>query len=65
MFKKFTQATNEAVMDSLYRWRFGQISINGITLDLDSTVMTRYGAQEGAVKGYNPSKRGRAPAIIP
>ena len=47
-------------MDSLYRWMFGQIRINGITLDLDSTVMTRYGAQDGAVKGYNPAKRGRA-----
>ncbi len=31
-----------------------------ITLDLDSTVMTRYGQQEGAARGYNPSKRGRA-----
>ena len=39
------------VMDSLYRWMFGQLSINGITLDLDSTVMTRYGAQEGAARG--------------
>ena len=60
LFRKFTQSTNESVMDSLYPWLFGQISINGITLDLDSTVMTRYGAQEGAVHGYNPAKRGRA-----
>ena len=37
-------------------------------LDLDSTVMTRYDAQEGAARGYdqrkslwdNPAKRGRA-----
>ena len=27
---------------------FGQLSINGITLDLDSTVMTRYGVQQGS-----------------
>lgn len=60
LFNKFTQAMNDAVMDSLYQWMFGQLSINGITLDLDSTVMTRYGAQEGAVRGYNPAKRGRA-----
>lgn len=60
LFNKFTQGTNEAVMDSLYRWMFGQLSINGITLDLDSTVMTRHGKQEGAVRGYNPAKRGRA-----
>lgn len=59
LFKKFTQNTNESVMDSLYQWMFNQININGITLDLDSTVMTRYGVQEGAARGYNPSKRGR------
>ena len=60
LFSKFTQSTNEAVMDSLYQWMFGQIAINGITLDLDSTVMTRDGAQEGAARGDNPAKRGRA-----
>ncbi len=60
LFKKFTQSTNESVMDSLYQWMFSQLSINGITLDLDSTVMTRYGAQEGAARGYNRAKRGRA-----
>lgn len=60
LFNKFTQGSNESVMDSLYRWMFGQLSINGITLDLDSTVMTRYGAQQGAARGYNPAKRGRA-----
>ena len=60
LFRRFTQSTNEGVMDSLYRWMFDQISINGITLDLDSTVMTRYGCQGGAAKGYNPAKRGRA-----
>ncbi len=60
LFKKFDQDTNESVMDSLYRWMFGQLEINGITLDLDSTVMTRYGTQEGSAVGYNPAKRGRA-----
>ena len=47
-------------MDALYQWMFNQININGITFDLDLTVMTRYGTQEGAVRGYNPAKRGRA-----
>jgi len=60
LFNKFGQGTNESVMDCLYNWMFSQLSINGITLDLDSTVMTRYGAQTGAVRGYNPAKRGRA-----
>jgi hypothetical protein len=31
-----------------------------MTLDLDSSVMTRYGEQEGAKAGYNPKKPGRA-----
>ena len=35
LFRKFTQSTNESVMDSLYQWLFGQIAINGIILDLD------------------------------
>jgi hypothetical protein len=30
------------------------------SLDLDSTVITRYGKQDGATKGYNPHKKGRA-----
>ena len=29
-------------------------------LSFDSTVVTRYGNQEGAKKGYNPAKKGRA-----
>ena len=68
LFNKFTQADSEALMDSLYRWLFDQLSLNGLALDLDSTVMTRYDAQEGAARRYdqrkslwdNPAKRGRA-----
>jgi hypothetical protein len=60
LFRRFTQSTNESVMDKLYRWMFEQININGLTLDLDSSIMTRYGCQDGAAKGYNPAKRGRA-----
>ncbi len=36
------------------------IKIESITVDLDSTVLTRYGEQEGSKVGYNPQKRGRA-----
>ena len=35
-------------------------SIKSDWLSFDSTVMTRYGKQEGAQKGYNPNKKGRA-----
>jgi hypothetical protein len=60
LFGKFNQARNQAVFGSLYRWLFDQIKLKTVTLDLDSTVMTRYGQQEGAARGYNPQKPGRA-----
>lgn len=60
LFRKFSRAVNEAVLGSLYRWWFTQLSLDPFTLDLDSTVMTCYGPQEGSACGYNPAKRGRA-----
>jgi hypothetical protein len=64
LFKKFTQDTNESVMDSLYQSMFNQINISGITLDLDSTIMTRYGIQKvPRIDTFPPSADG--PVIIP
>ena len=59
LFRKFDQPTNDRVFGKLYAWLFGQLQIDALTLDLDSTVMTRYGVQEGAARGYNPVKPGR------
>jgi hypothetical protein len=59
-FNKFTQTTNQKVSDYFYSWIFDNLNFNNFTLDIDSSVMTRYGEQEGARKGYNPSKKGRA-----
>jgi len=59
-FSKFTQVTNQKVSDYFYSWFFENIKFNNFTLDIDSSVMTRYGEQEGAKKGYNPTKKGRA-----
>ena len=36
-----------------------QSQITSDTLRFDSSVLTRYGNQEGAKRGYNPTKRGR------
>jgi len=58
-FRKFNQAKNQEVFNSLYEWFFSQLLFDNYTLDFDSTVMTRYGEQEGANKGYNPKKPGR------
>jgi len=53
--------TNERVQGNMYRWLFGKIpSMKCVTLDLDSTVVTRNGQQEGACRGYNPGRHGRA-----
>jgi glycerophosphoryl diester phosphodiesterase len=59
-FSKFTQATNQKVSDYFYSWFFTNVNFNNFTLDIDSSIMTRYGGQEGAKKGYNPGKKGRA-----
>ncbi len=59
LFRKFSQGANTQVFGNLYRWWFEQLGLDRLTLDLDSTVMTRYGEQEGAKRGYNAHKRGR------
>jgi hypothetical protein len=59
-FGKFTQSINQRVSDHFYTWMFNNVQFDNYTLDCDSTVMTRYGNQQGAKKGYNPQKRGRA-----
>lgn len=58
-FGKFRQATNQRVFQHLYRWFFEKLHFDNFTLDLDSTVISRYGQQEGARRGYNPQKPGR------
>ncbi len=58
-FNKFSQATNQQVFDSIYQWFFSNLQFDNYTLDFDSTIMTRYGEQQGARKGYNLKKPGR------
>jgi hypothetical protein len=59
LLDKFDQHSNDAVFGFIYRWLFSQLQLDHLTLDLDSTVLTRYGKPEGAAKGYNPTKPGR------
>ena len=58
-FQKFSLAINQRVFQKLSVWFFSQIKLDTYTLDIDSTVITRYGVQQGAKRGYNPNKRGR------
>jgi hypothetical protein len=61
LFARFDMLTNERVQAEAYRWLFGKIgALQRVTLDVDSTVITRNGDQEGATRGYNPGRRGRA-----
>jgi len=59
-FGKFTQAMNHRVPEDFYSWIFDNFKFDNFTFDIDFPVMTRYGEQDGAKKGYNPSKKGRA-----
>lgn len=58
-FNKFDFGTNQKVFTPLYQWFFKNLQFNNLTLDVDSTIHTRYGTQQGAKKGYNPKKPGR------
>lgn len=58
-FGKFTQKRNTEVFPQLQHWFLEQLGVDNLTVDLDSTVVTRYGEQQGSAKGYNPNKRGR------
>jgi hypothetical protein len=58
-FTKFNQAKNQKVSDYFYSWIFDNFKFDNFTLDIDSSIMTRFGTQEGAKKGYNPNKKGR------
>jgi len=60
-FRRFTAKTVTQTFEALCAWCLARLPERpaGYTLDLDSSVFERYGAQEGVLKGYNPKKRGR------
>jgi len=60
-FRRFSQAHVEAFWRPLWKWSLEKLvpCPDGFHLDLDSTVLQRSGQQEGAAKGYNPSRPGR------
>lgn len=60
-FRRFTPKAITETCEPLWTWSLDRLPARsqGYTLDLDSSVFERYGTQEGALKGYNPKKRGR------
>jgi hypothetical protein len=59
LFQCVDQPSATRVQSSSYRWLFDKLQPNPITLDVDSTVLTRWGnKQEGAAKGLQPQAQG-------
>lgn len=56
-FRRFGQAQVAQFFPSLWQWWFAQQPPRTCLLDLDSTVLQRFGQQEGAERGYNPTRR--------
>jgi hypothetical protein len=62
--KNFTPSLNHSLFIELNSWFFEQLQFDNYTLDVDSSVITRYGEQEGSRRGYiRPSVA--ATVIIP
>ena len=60
LFQRFDQPAATRLQTQSFKWLFDKLSLNPVTLDMDSTVITRWGKQiEGAKKGYNPRAHGR------
>jgi len=58
-FGKFSQKRNTEVFPRIQNWFVNNLGIDNITIDFDSTVLTRSGTQQGSTKGYNPNRKGR------
>lgn len=58
-FRKYDMEDNDRIFPELQRQWFSLFDLDRYTLDLDSTVLTRYGTQDGVEKGYNATKHGR------
>lgn len=59
-FNKFSMGLNQEIFPKIQKDFLAKLALKKVTLDIDSSVMTRYGNQEGAKRGYNPHKPGRS-----
>ena len=60
MFKVLVLRELYALSDEQVEYQIAdRLSFQRFTLDIDSTVVTRNGEQEGAARGYNPNRHGR------
>lgn len=57
-FGRFGPGEVAQFFPAMTRWLFAQLAPRSGVLDLDSTLLQRFGRQEGAERGYNPGRRG-------
>lgn len=58
-FRRFGAGEIERLWRPVWQWLLERVEKRqDYTLDLDSTVLVRYGKQEGVVRAYNPQRRG-------
>ena len=62
-FGRFLRRFDEKMISDLFpqiqKYIVSRLAVKYRTIDLDSSVITRFGHQEGAKIGYNPQRRGR------
>jgi hypothetical protein len=58
-FQKFSWKRNTEVFVPIQKWFIDNLQLDNLTIDFDSSVITRYGEQEGSKVGFNQSKPGR------
>ena len=58
-FRRFGPEEIDKVFNHLSGWLWERVKGGSWTVDLDSSVLTRYGKQEGSKLGYNPWRRGK------
>jgi hypothetical protein len=58
-FRRFGPKETQAVFGPLSSWVWARVAGRNWTVDLDSSVLTRYGQQEGSARGYNPKRQGK------
>lgn len=61
LFRAFGMGEVQRFYEPMAEWLMQRLPSreDGYSLDLDSTVLERYGKQEGSLKGHNPRKHGR------
>jgi len=57
-FRKFSIEKNNKIFPLTQCWMMSQFKKMKVTIDLDNTIIERYGKEEGGKRGYNPRKPG-------